>query len=188
VLAVRKKRTVAALVSVVAAVGLGLGALSAPDRGDAEKVRRASYENALSKAEASAYGRHYKQGRRTGIERGKAQATAPGPGVVASSAPSKCPPGQYNYAGRGCVPTDCPSGPTAACAHPPTPEARPEDCPSGEVPVGETGACAPAESEDSSGGYTDQLPNGKPGYTLPENERSIACVGIDAETGECVGD
>jgi len=36
--------------------------------------------------------------------------------------------------------------------------------------------------------YTDQLPNGKPGYVLPEEQRSLSCVGVDAETGECVGD
>lgn len=32
------------------------------------------------------------------------------------------------------------------------------------------------------------LPNGRPGYALPEEKRSLDCVGIDAETGECVGD
>ena len=33
-----------------------------------------------------------------------------------------------------------------------------------------------------------QLPNGQPGYALPEEQRSLGCVGTDAETGECVGD
>jgi hypothetical protein len=36
--------------------------------------------------------------------------------------------------------------------------------------------------------YTEELPNGRPGYVLPEDQRSMACVGIDAQTGECVGD
>ena len=36
--------------------------------------------------------------------------------------------------------------------------------------------------------YDEQLPNGRPGYILPEDQRSIACIGIDAATGECVGD
>jgi hypothetical protein len=36
--------------------------------------------------------------------------------------------------------------------------------------------------------YVPQLPNGRPGYALPLEERTLACVGFDAETGECVGD
>lgn len=36
--------------------------------------------------------------------------------------------------------------------------------------------------------YTDQLPNGQPGYVLPEDQRTLACVGYDAATGQCVGD
>jgi hypothetical protein len=36
--------------------------------------------------------------------------------------------------------------------------------------------------------YTDQLPNGEPGYVLPLEDRSLSCVGFDAETGQCVGD
>ena len=48
---------------------------------------------------------------------------------------------------------------------------------------------APAAPAQSTGlEYTDELPNGEPGYVLPEEQRSLACVGIDAATGECVGD
>lgn len=36
--------------------------------------------------------------------------------------------------------------------------------------------------------YSDQLPNGRPGYILPDGQRSISCIGVDAATGECVGD
>ena len=36
--------------------------------------------------------------------------------------------------------------------------------------------------------YDPQLPNGDPGYILPPDQRSVACIGISAETGECVGD
>jgi uncharacterized protein HemX len=36
--------------------------------------------------------------------------------------------------------------------------------------------------------YTDQPPHGEPGYILPEEQRTLSCVGIDADTGECVGD
>lgn len=43
-------------------------------------------------------------------------------------------------------------------------------------------------SPPTRGTYTEQLPNGRPGYVLPEEERSLSCVGLDAETGECVGD
>jgi hypothetical protein len=46
-----------------------------------------------------------------------------------------------------------------------------------------------AEAErDAELTYTEQLPNGDPGYILPSEERSTACIGISAETGECVGD
>jgi hypothetical protein len=53
-----------------------------------------------------------------------------------------------------------------------------------EAPAGNEPASAPGAGLE----YTDQLPHGRPGYVLPEEERSLACVGIDAETGECVGD
>jgi hypothetical protein len=36
--------------------------------------------------------------------------------------------------------------------------------------------------------HTEHLPNGDPGYVLPESERSISCVGYSAVDGECVGD
>ncbi|MGH2990709.1 MAG: hypothetical protein ACRDMA_12785 [Solirubrobacterales bacterium] len=36
--------------------------------------------------------------------------------------------------------------------------------------------------------YTAELPHGEPGYLLPEDERTLSCVGIDAETGSCIGD
>ncbi len=51
-------------------------------------------------------------------------------------------------------------------------------------------AAAPRTSGPQAGGrsYTDELPNGRPGYLLPEDERSLSCVGVDAQTGECVGD
>lgn len=36
--------------------------------------------------------------------------------------------------------------------------------------------------------YVPELPNGDPGYVLPEEERSISCIGYSAVDGECVGD
>lgn len=36
--------------------------------------------------------------------------------------------------------------------------------------------------------YTASLPNGDPGYVLPEEERTLSCVGYSAVDGECVGD
>jgi hypothetical protein len=36
--------------------------------------------------------------------------------------------------------------------------------------------------------YDPELPNGDPGYLLPEDERSISCIGYSAVDGECVGD
>jgi uncharacterized protein HemX len=55
----------------------------------------------------------------------------------------------------------------------------------------EAAAAAAAEPEPNPFAgleYTDQLPHGEPGYVLPEDERSLGCVGFDAETGECIGD
>jgi hypothetical protein len=70
-----------------------------------------------------------------------------------------------------------------------------------EVPVGvETAPTPPAEAAPSPGAeetvpsqsedleYSEELPHGRPGYLLPEGERSLGCVGYDAQTGECVGD
>ena len=36
--------------------------------------------------------------------------------------------------------------------------------------------------------YVDELPSGEPGYVLPLEQRTLACVGYDAATGQCVGD
>jgi hypothetical protein len=33
-----------------------------------------------------------------------------------------------------------------------------------------------------------QLPNGELGYALPEEDRTLGCIGIEADTGQCVGD
>ena len=49
-------------------------------------------------------------------------------------------------------------------------------------------ATPPAASPTAGLEYTDELPNGQPGYVLPEEQRSLSCVGIDAATGQCVGD
>lgn len=58
-----------------------------------------------------------------------------------------------------------------------------------EIAEAEAAAAAAAAAEaESQLEYTDELPHGEPGYLLPESERSIACVGYDADTGECVGD
>lgn len=45
-----------------------------------------------------------------------------------------------------------------------------------------------AEKEAAELEFDPQLPNGDPGYLLPEEERSLACVGYSAVDGECVGD
>lgn len=36
--------------------------------------------------------------------------------------------------------------------------------------------------------YLVELPNGRQGYALPEEQRSLGCVGVEQGTGECVGD
>lgn len=78
--------TVIAVALVLGAVGFIFGASGAPDSEDAARERRAVYESALSKAEASAYRRHYKRGHRKGVERGRAQA------VAASTVEEETPP------------------------------------------------------------------------------------------------
>ncbi|MGI8439203.1 MAG: hypothetical protein ACR2NV_03220 [Thermoleophilaceae bacterium] len=52
----------------------------------------------------------------------------------------------------------------------------------------EAGAGDSSEGSPSSSRETEELPNGRPGYALPEEQRTLGCVGTDAETGECVGD
>jgi hypothetical protein len=36
--------------------------------------------------------------------------------------------------------------------------------------------------------YVPELPNGDPGYLLPEEERSVGCIGVSTVDGQCVGD
>lgn len=45
-----------------------------------------------------------------------------------------------------------------------------------------------AEEEAAELEFVPQLPNGDPGYVLPEDERTLGCVGYSAIDGECVGD
>ncbi len=51
-------------------------------------------------------------------------------------------------------------------------------------------APAPTTAPATSGGltYVPELPSGQPGYALPEDQRTLGCVGYDAQTGQCVGD
>lgn len=58
---------------------------------------------------------------------------------------------------------------------------------SGEVDAQDQLATIEAE-EAAALEYTSSLPNGDPGYVLPEEERTLSCVGYSAIDGECVGD
>jgi hypothetical protein len=49
-------------------------------------------------------------------------------------------------------------------------------------------AARPTPSPPAGSTYTAELPNGRPGYALPEDQSSLSCVGVDAQTGQCVGD
>lgn len=60
------------------------------------------------------------------------------------------PGGQSAGCGGDPYSTPTRSGGCIGPAHPPTPPATPESCPPGQVPVGETGACAPGGSEGAS--------------------------------------
>jgi hypothetical protein len=55
-----------------------------------------------------------------------------------------------------------------------------------EAAEAELVAIEEAEAPDLE--YVSELPNGDPGYVLPEDERSISCIGYSAVDGECVGD
>jgi hypothetical protein len=52
------------------------------------------------------------------------------------------------------------------------------------IQANQTAAASPVPG----GTYVPNLPNGNPGYALPEDQRTLSCVGIDATTGQCVGD
>ena len=52
----------------------------------------------------------------------------------------------------------------------------------------EAAAAEAAAAAEPSLEYTAELPHGEPGYLLPPEERSLSCVGYDADTGECIGD
>ena len=56
------------------------------------------------------------------------------------------------------------------------------------IAAAEAEAAAAAEEAENQLEYSDELPNGNPGYLLPEDERTFGCVGYDAQTGQCVGD
>ena len=47
-------------------------------------------------------------------------------------------------------------------------------------------AAAEAAAPDLT--YVPELPHGEPGYVLPLEERTLSCVGYDADTGPCIGD
>jgi hypothetical protein len=61
------------------------------------------------------------------------------------------------------------------------------DCSSGETSSGSSLGSLSKEQRDELE-YVAELPNGDSGYLLPEEQRSIACIGYSAVDGECVGD
>ena len=61
------------------------------------------------------------------------------------------------------------------------------NCAQSEVPSGSSlSSLSKAQQEELE--YVAELPNGDPGYLLPEDQRSISCIGYSAVDGECVGD
>lgn len=52
----------------------------------------------------------------------------------------------------------------------------------------EEAAAAQAAQQAAQGPPLVTLPNGEPGYALPEDQRTLSCVGIDASSGDCIGD
>ena len=52
----------------------------------------------------------------------------------------------------------------------------------------EAAEAAAAEAAAPDLTYVPELPHGEPGYVLPLEERTLSCVGYDADTGQCIGD
>jgi len=56
----------------------------------------------------------------------------------------------------------------------------------------ESGAAAGSDSADQATAAPApllvELPNGELGYSLPEEQRTLGCVGVEADSGQCVGD
>jgi hypothetical protein len=117
-------------------IGFTIAALSGPGREDAASERKAAYEEALLKAEASAYQRSFERGRQKGTEQGKAQATAvssPAPTPSAEQSADDCPSRQVMREHMD----------TRFCGPP-----IPENCPPGEAPVAASASCEPLAEED----------------------------------------
>jgi hypothetical protein len=151
------------MIILVAATGFALGAFgTATTPADAAKERRAAYEKAATEAETAAYRRNYKRGYRKGVKRGKAKAAALTPPVSDVEADA----------------TDQTADATAQAT-----EATDQVGEATDAPQDASG-----DSEEGPGSYTNELPPESLGYLLPEEERSLSCVGVDADTGECVGD
>jgi hypothetical protein len=81
-------------------------------------------------------------------------------------------------------------------------EARARGLRAGQIIGGRAGNLAGSDAGESDGstGVDEQvaastpspplvqLPNGEPGYSLPEDQRTLGCIGVEAATGQCVGD
>jgi hypothetical protein len=192
----------AAILGTLLVVGLGVGGFAlgrshrtskATDHAD-ERIARAQ---ALTTADAAAYraswSRGYTAGLKAGEHHGRQAGTIAGhrkgravASQRATSEGSGCPSGLVPEGTEACVE---PGGQSAGCggdpystptrsggcigpAHPPTSAATPASCPSGQVPVGETGACAPVEGTGEAS---------TPSVNSPEGERAL-------ESPECQGE
>lgn len=192
----------AAIFGTLAVLALGVGgfALGRSDRTskaaarDAEQSARAQ---AFTASDSAAYHAAWSRGYAAGLKRGELHGRQAGAttgrrkGKVvadqrAASASGGCPSGLVPEGTEACVE---PGGQSAGCggdpystptrsggcigpAHPPTSAATPASCPAGQVPVGETGACAPPEgtNEEST-----------PSVNSPEGQRAL-------ESPECQGE
>lgn len=196
------RTAIAAILGTLLVVGFGIAgfALGRSDH-TTRTVVEADTQIAKTRAFAAASATSYRTSRRDGYARGLQQGEHRGrsagktagrrKGLVvtaqkASAASTGCPSGLVPEGTQACVK---PGGQSAGCGgdpystptrtggcigpgHPPSSAATPETCPSGQVPVGQTGACAPAE-----GGSEANTPS----VNSPEGRRAL-------ESEECQGE
>jgi len=168
--------SIALLVIGVSAAGgylIGEGASASAQDARAARLSAAKTAAGSSEREGLAGGRERgaragsEAGQRSGQETGRRRGQLDGLAAVRRSTPDppsqpQAPsPGESSSDSQQCQPN---SGPLCI-----GPDGYPVDEPEGAF-------------------HTDKLPNGRPGTVLPKDQRSLSCVGIDDETGQCVGD
>lgn len=147
------------LIAALGVVGYIVGETQAPTAAEATEAREAAYAEARESAQDAAAVASRKSGAEEGLAEGRKRGERAG--RRAGERAGKAAAGEQLAA------VEAEQAAEAAAVEP--------------VPQSPT----PAESGLE---YSEVLPHGEPGYLLPEEERSLSCIGVDADTGECIGD